>query len=558
MSMRFNVPPNWPVPPGWSPGPGRRVDPSWPAPPAGWQFWIVEDDGPPAFPGPVAGVEVAGTEYPGAPTGWTPAAEPPGWRSGRRWPLSATTTAAAALVMALAVGITTWALTSKPAAQPGASPTTVPVIVSVPTIVILDGSGSMNQNDAPGPRIEAAKAAAAALIDALPADATIGLDTYGTSTGSSPAEHDIGCRDVTTLIPLGALDREAIHASITSLQASGYTPISLALHHAGTELPADNSPQAIVLVSDGEDTCDSDPCQTAAQLKTSHPNLTISTVGFKTDGPTAEQLRCIATTTGGLFVPATNAAQLSTRLIATQNLNAANTSLTPTGLGDIELGTTVTDIRATHPDFPNTTTTDTTTITWRDCDYTFTNNTLTTITPHNGGRTIDGLTPGTPLTTAIDLYGQPLATTPNNDNTTTVIFDADPNTDHAYRITINGTNTTNTSTITSITLCNCKPHEALLDAIYQAVKLQDPYLFEDDGTPLFNIIKVTEPQQGWYVAWIKRSDMELETARLALRENSPLNGHLTVETGPGTSFPPPSAPTPDPLPKAVRVELNGS
>ena len=109
MRMRFNVPPNWPVPPGWSPGPGRRVDPSWPAPPVGWQFWIVEDDAAPGFSGAVAGIEVAGSEYLGPPTGSIPAAEPPAGRSGWRWPLSATTTAAAAaLVVVVAVGVATW------------------------------------------------------------------------------------------------------------------------------------------------------------------------------------------------------------------------------------------------------------------------------------------------------------------------------------------------------------------------------------------------------------------------------------------------------------------
>lgn len=41
--MRYNPPPNWPVPPGWSPGPGRTVDPSWPAPPPGWQFWVDDE-----------------------------------------------------------------------------------------------------------------------------------------------------------------------------------------------------------------------------------------------------------------------------------------------------------------------------------------------------------------------------------------------------------------------------------------------------------------------------------------------------------------------------------
>ena len=50
---------------------------------------------------------------------------------------------------------------------------------SVPVMVVLDASGSMNQSDAPGPRIDAAKSAVRTLVDGLPADAQVGLMDYG-------------------------------------------------------------------------------------------------------------------------------------------------------------------------------------------------------------------------------------------------------------------------------------------------------------------------------------------------------------------------------------------
>ena len=59
------------------------------------------------------------------------------------------------------------------------------------------------------------------------------------------------------------------------------------------------------------------------------PGLTISTIGFKTDGPAAEQLSCIARATRGLFVGAANADQLATRLIAVQNVGEAKKSRQP-------------------------------------------------------------------------------------------------------------------------------------------------------------------------------------------------------------------------------------
>ena len=48
--MRFNVPPNWPVPQGWMPGPSSEVNPAWPPAPPGWQFWIDDEaTSPPTF-----------------------------------------------------------------------------------------------------------------------------------------------------------------------------------------------------------------------------------------------------------------------------------------------------------------------------------------------------------------------------------------------------------------------------------------------------------------------------------------------------------------------------
>jgi len=43
-NLRFNPPPNWPVPPaGWTPPPGWEPDPAWGPAPFGWQLWVDGD-----------------------------------------------------------------------------------------------------------------------------------------------------------------------------------------------------------------------------------------------------------------------------------------------------------------------------------------------------------------------------------------------------------------------------------------------------------------------------------------------------------------------------------
>ena len=181
-------------------------------------------------------------------------------------------------------------------------------------MIVLDASGSMNQADAPGPRIDAAKAAVANLVDALAAQTQVGLQVYGTGTGSTDAEKTAGCTDIRTLAPVGPLDAAAIKAQIGTVIASGYTPIGNALRAAADALP-NEGPRSIVLVSDGEDTCAPPaPCDVARELKQQGIDLVVHTVGFKVDATAREQLSCIATATGGTYSDADDAAQLNTVL----------------------------------------------------------------------------------------------------------------------------------------------------------------------------------------------------------------------------------------------------
>lgn len=325
---------------------------------------------------------------------------------------------------------------------------------SVPTVLVLDASGSMTTNDAPGARIDAAKRAATTLVDALPDTAQLGLVNYGIGTGSADAEKTAGCQDVATLTKLGPIERAKAKQEIEGLRPSGYTPISLALQKSAALLPADGK-QAIVLVSDGEDTCGTPPCDVAKQLRTQRPGLAISTVGFKTEGAASEQLRCVATATGGLFVSAANANQLVARLLATQDVGKAKTSLTSTGFDGVELGKLALDIKKLHADFPDVATQGQVQVLWHDCDFGFSDGVLNSIAPADGGRTVDGLTAGSPASKATGLYGAPVQATDNKDGTTTAIYTAAESAGTAYRMLLNGH--ADTGTIRTIILCRCLP-----------------------------------------------------------------------------------------------------
>jgi len=234
-----------------------------------------------------------------------------------------------AIVVTLVVVATTALLGGGPAAAAGApltAPTTAP---TVPVMLVLDASGSMNQADAPGPRIDAAKNAVTQLIDGLPADTQVGLQVYGTGTGSTDAEKEAGCTDIKTLAPVGPLDAGALKGQVGSVVAAGYTPIGNALQAAAAGLP-NEGPRSIVLVSDGEDTCaPPTPCDVAKELEQQGIDLTVHTVGFKVDPVAREQLSCIADATGGTYSDADDATELTDALEV--KVDYAITGYTPLG-----------------------------------------------------------------------------------------------------------------------------------------------------------------------------------------------------------------------------------
>ncbi|MFZ2509879.1 MAG: VWA domain-containing protein [Gordonia sp. (in: high G+C Gram-positive bacteria)] len=327
---------------------------------------------------------------------------------------------------------------------------------AVPTIVVLDASDSMNTDDAPGPRIQAARTAVVSLADSLPAGTDFGVVAFGSTKPAQGTALEEGCTDIETAIPLGPLDKGQLSAALDGLHAQGFTPIGTALETAAGQLP-ESGAGSIVLISDGASTCAPDPCETAKAIHQQRPDITVSAVGFRTDEPS---LACIAANGGGLFVTADNTEQLIARLAAAQNAHAAASRLSPTSRQGVSIGQSFSEIRGLHPDFPSVGRTDgaRVIIVWIDCSYTFENDVLVEIAPGDppgtAGTTIDGVASGTPGARAVELYGQPV-----QDSGGVAVFPADEAAGTAYRISYTGGANIGsaTSKVTAVVLCRCLP-----------------------------------------------------------------------------------------------------
>ena len=208
-----------------------------------------------------------------------------------------------------------------------------------PTMLILDASGSMMAQDAGGQtRLDAAKEASKNFSRSVSEDSELGFMVYGTKVGNSPEEREAGCKDVTTLLPVGKGNAGKISGEVDKVNASGHTPMGPALKQAAKELP-DEGERSIVLVSDGEDTCAPPPvCDVAKDLHKQGIDLTINTVGFLVDPAARKELQCIAEAGGGEYLDAQDAESLaeSMKVLATRTAQTAESNAPEIKGGDDE------------------------------------------------------------------------------------------------------------------------------------------------------------------------------------------------------------------------------
>ncbi|MCK9517009.1 MAG: VWA domain-containing protein [Ottowia sp.] len=174
-------------------------------------------------------------------------------------------------------------------------------------LIVYDASGSMwGQIDGVN-KIITAREVLAELVQGWPQDTNLGLVAYGHRSAGD-------CKDIETLITPQPVDREQFIATVNAINPKGKTPIADSLLHAAEVLKYRDNNATVVLISDGLESCHGDPCAVAAELEQKGMDFTAHVVGFDLDDAGNQALACIADNTGGIFVPAGNAAELKDAL----------------------------------------------------------------------------------------------------------------------------------------------------------------------------------------------------------------------------------------------------
>jgi hypothetical protein len=184
------------------------------------------------------------------------------------------------------------------------------VPADAPTYIsfVLDGSGSMLERTGAGPsKIDQAKGVVTDTINGLPLDVFAGVRLFGHRVPE--AHKDESCRDSELVVPFLPGADAGRSLARTRVTPRGWTPLAENLRIAAGEFPS-GANRAIVLVSDGKETCGGDPVAVARAIRAADPAIAIYTVGFGVDPEAREQLRKVADVGGGVYEDATSHAGL--------------------------------------------------------------------------------------------------------------------------------------------------------------------------------------------------------------------------------------------------------
>jgi len=175
-------------------------------------------------------------------------------------------------------------------------------------MLILDGSGSMWGKLGTGEQTKLGLSQKL-LIDAL-AKPNPKLNLGFASFGHRRAGN---CSDAQVVVPPGPATLDDVRQRIAKLNPRGKGPLSLALQKAAASIDPSVS-SSIVLIHDGYDNCRQDPCKTADEIASSHPNLAIQLVSLDLPESTTSAMSCVAKKTGGKAYVVRNEAEFRTAM----------------------------------------------------------------------------------------------------------------------------------------------------------------------------------------------------------------------------------------------------
>lgn len=157
----------------------------------------------------------------------------------------------------------------------------------------MDASNSMNAFWENEPKINASRRI---LLEALKPienapNTELALRLYGHQTRIEPGKQD--CDDTKLEVPFGPHQGDAIRKTMNEVRCLGTTPIARSLEKSGGDFPDNTSRNIIILITDGIEACDEDPCAVSRALQAKGVVLKPFVIGIGLEDAGKYNLKCI-------------------------------------------------------------------------------------------------------------------------------------------------------------------------------------------------------------------------------------------------------------------------
>ncbi|MFT7298980.1 MAG: Ca-activated chloride channel family protein [Sphingobacteriales bacterium] len=168
-------------------------------------------------------------------------------------------------------------------------------------LFVLDASGSMKENWQSNPKIETAIAVLNQMLDSIAnvnknldfsQKIEVGLRVFGHQHPRS----EKNCRDTKLEVPFTNFGIGEIRKSLPLLTPQGYTPIAYSLGLSTEDFPkSEDARNMIVLITDGVENCDGDPCEVSNKLQRNGIILRPFIIGLGLNATQKKMFDCVGT-----------------------------------------------------------------------------------------------------------------------------------------------------------------------------------------------------------------------------------------------------------------------
>ncbi|MEO6884137.1 MAG: VWA domain-containing protein [Bacteroidia bacterium] len=173
-------------------------------------------------------------------------------------------------------------------------------------LFMFDASFSMFGTWKTGIKIDIAKRLLSQFLDSLQGrdHLQIALRVYGAQYALEPVRN---CHDTKLMVPFGGDNIPAIKKAIDNIEPKGTTPIAYSLEQCGNDFPPrDNCRNIVILITDGIEECDGDPCAVSLALQKKGIILKPFIIGIGANEDFGKAFDCV-----GTFYQVTNEANFT-------------------------------------------------------------------------------------------------------------------------------------------------------------------------------------------------------------------------------------------------------